>query len=81
MSDEFKHISKLIVTLTDKMRRQDEGIKIHKEISISIKDFNRVIDIQAKAIEEGQLDIIKEAELLADKSDNGTRPNKSPEKV
>lgn len=81
LSDEFKHISKLIVSLTDKMRRQDEGMKIAGEISVEVKNFQNIIDVQAKAI-EGK-DIIKEAELIgdSDKPDNRAGKDRSGEEV
>lgn len=52
LSEEFKHISKLIVSLTDKMRRQDEGIKIQGEITLSHEKFKDLVDAEAKKIEE-----------------------------
>jgi len=52
LSEEFKHISKLIVTLTDKMRRQDEGIKIQGELTVAHEDFKLMVEAEAKKIEE-----------------------------
>ena len=51
-------LSKNIITLLDKMRKQDEGLKIQQEISVDVRDFRKVIDAQAKVIEdEGKQDI------------------------
>jgi len=52
LPDEFKHISKLIVSLTDKMRKQDEGIKFQGEISVTHDKFKDLVEIEAKKIEE-----------------------------
>lgn len=49
---DFVKIQKNIITLTDKIRRQDEGIKIQGEIDIVHKDFREFVDIEAKKIEE-----------------------------
>ena len=37
---ELRHISKNLISLTDKMRRQDEGIKVNANISLSTSSFN-----------------------------------------
>ena len=50
--EDFKHISKLIVSLTDKMRRQDEGIKIAGEMTVSHESFKEMVEAEAKKIEE-----------------------------
>lgn len=52
LDGEFKHISKLIVSLTDKVRRQDEGIKISGEVTLAHEDFKKMVEIEAKKIEE-----------------------------
>jgi len=66
LREEFFKTSQRIISLTDKMRKQDEGIKIQGEIDINVKQFKELVDAQAKVI-EGK-DIIKEAELLEDKN-------------
>ncbi len=53
--DELAKISKNIVSLTDKMRRQDEGIKISTDMSVTHTKFKDVIDIEAKKIEEAEI--------------------------
>lgn len=52
LNAEFKHISKLIVSLTDKMRRQDEGIKLQGEFTVAHEDFKKLVETEAKKIEE-----------------------------
>jgi len=52
LPDDFKHISKLIVGLTDKMRRQDEGIKVQGEFTVAHEDFKNLVEAEAKKIEE-----------------------------
>ena len=80
LPDDFKHISKLIVSLTDKMRRQDEGLKIQGEISVITKEFKNVIDTQAELIKDK--DIIKEAEFQdAHKSNSRGAKAEAGEKV
>ena len=70
LHDKFDKISKNIITLTDKIRRQDEGIKIGGDISVSVTQLKDIIDTQAKSV-DGK-DIVKEAELIEDdnKQDN-----------
>ncbi len=48
---DFHKISRNIITLIDKMRRQDEGIKIQGEMSVTMEDFRQIVDAQAKVIE------------------------------
>jgi len=52
LPEEFKNISKLIISLTDKMRRQDEGIKVQGELTVSHEDFKNMVEVEAKKIEE-----------------------------
>jgi len=52
LPDEFKHISKLIVSLSDKMRKQDEGIKIQGEISVTHEKFKDMVEMEAQKLEE-----------------------------
>lgn len=66
LPDEFKHISKLLISLTDKMRRQDEGIKMFGDITLSHDTFKEMIEVEAKKIEE---------------KDNRTRPAEFTEEV
>ncbi len=60
--DKFDKLQRNMITLIDKMRRQDEGLKIQNDINIKVDEFNKIVDIQAKVV-EGK-DIIKEAEIL-----------------
>lgn len=48
---DFTRISRNIIQLTDKMRRQDEGIKIQGDIVHTHQDFRNIVDAQAKIIE------------------------------
>lgn len=66
LPDDFRHIAKLVVSLTDKMRKQDEGIKIQGEITHSHKHFKELVDIEARKIEE---------------RDNKTRPAEFTEEI
>jgi len=52
LDDQFKHIAKNVISLTDKMRRQDEGIKIQGEINVAHQDFKQMVEAEAKKIEE-----------------------------
>ncbi len=86
LSEEFKHISKNIIILTDKMRRQNEGIKVQQEINVEVSDFRKVIDAQSKIVKDK--DIIKEADILeaeviedVSQSDNGTGQDKPREEI
>jgi hypothetical protein len=65
---DFHKIQRNIVTLTDKMRKQDEGIKIQGDLNITLEDFRKVVDIQAEHVKDK--DIIKEAELMNDNKPN-----------
>lgn len=58
----FPRISREITTLTDKMRKQDEGIKVQNEVSIAVQDFQKIVEIQAELV-KGR-DIVKEAEFI-----------------
>lgn len=66
LDPEFKYLAKLIVGLTDKMRRQDEGIKIAGEITVAHEDFKKLVETEAKKIEE---------------QNNRTRPGEFTEEV
>ena len=52
LDDKFSQISRNFINLTDKMRRQDEGIKINAEIDMTVEDFRKVVETQAKTIKE-----------------------------
>ncbi len=71
LHDKFDKISKNIITLTDKIRRQDEGIKIGGEISVSVTQLKDIIDTQA--INVVGKDIVKEAELVNDNKQNNRK--------
>uniref|UniRef100_A0A6M3L519 Uncharacterized protein n=1 Tax=viral metagenome TaxID=1070528 RepID=A0A6M3L519_9ZZZZ len=49
---DIAQISKNIIGLTDKMRRQDEGIKIQQDIALSHHEFRRIMEAEAKILEE-----------------------------
>ena len=53
----YHQISRNIITLLDKMRRQDEGIKIQMEGDITINRFKEVVEAQAKIINGDYEDI------------------------
>ena len=53
-------LSKNIINLLDKMRRQDEGLKISQDINVNLDDFKKTVEAQAKVIEvETEGDITK----------------------
>lgn len=47
----FAKVQRNIISLSDKMRRQDEGLKIQQDVNISMDRFRDVVDAQAKVIE------------------------------
>lgn len=49
---EFHQHMRNQITLTDKMRRQDEGIKMNTEVTHQMDELRTIIDIQAKNIEK-----------------------------
>ena len=49
---DFNSTVKNLVALTDKMRRQDEGIKFETDIRHSHDEFREIINISAKKIAE-----------------------------
>ena len=59
-------IQRNIISLTDKMRRQDEGIKIQGEITVAHEDLRKMVEVEAKKIQE---------------RDNRTRPAEFTEEV
>ena len=69
LPDDFKHIAKLVISLTDKMRRQDEGIKIAGEINVTHDKFRDIVEIEAKKIEE-QNNRARPAEFTEEVSDS-----------
>ncbi len=72
--DELAKISKNIVSLTDKMRRQDEGIKINADIRTTHEEFRDIIDVEAKLIEEAE---IKDATIVSEiKNEDSKKPIK-----
>ena len=52
LDKQFAVLSKTLIGLTDKMRRQDEGIKINAEVDVFHTDFRKVVHAEAKIIEE-----------------------------
>jgi len=81
LDKQFSSISKNMISLIDKMRRQDEGLKIQGEISHTVQDFRKIVDTQAELV-KGK-DIVKEAEFFenANKSDNKKGNGTTSEKV
>jgi len=53
LHDDYVKLSKNIISNMDKIRRQDEGIKISGEMDITHRDFRKIVDIEAKKIETG----------------------------
>jgi len=51
LDDKFHQISRNIINLTDKMRRQDEGIKVHQDLSVTQDEFRRIVDTEFKIVE------------------------------
>lgn len=51
LHDDFKHLNKNLITIIDKMRKQDEGVKVQGELDVTLHDFRKVIDEQAEAID------------------------------
>ena len=78
LDDDFKHLDKNLSGWVDKMRKQDEGIKVANEVSVTVQDFRKLVDEQAELV-KGK-DIVKEAELL-DKQDKRGRKEKPREEV
>lgn len=65
----FDKIQKNQISLIDKMRRQDEGIKITGQISIDMDRFRKIIDVQeAKTVDadfvEQQKKIVRESSIF-----------------
>ena len=52
LHEDFKHLNKNLISLIDKMRRQDEGIKFSEDITVTHQDFRKMVDVEAKKIEE-----------------------------
>lgn len=52
LADDFKHLNKNLISLIDKMRRQDEGVKIQGELTVAHEDFRKMVEVEAKKIEE-----------------------------
>ncbi len=66
LHEDYKHIQKNLTSLIDKMRKQDEGIKFAGELNVAHEDFRKMVDVEAKKIEE---------------RDKRTRPAKFTEEV
>ena len=71
LPDDFKHIAKLVISLTDKMRRQDEGIKIQGDLTVSHQGFQEMAEAEAKKIEERN-NRTRPAEFKEEVSNRGT---------
>jgi hypothetical protein len=69
LDTEFRHIARLVINLTDKMRRQDEGVKIQGELTVSHQDFKNLVETEAKKIEERDNNI-RPAEFTEEVSDS-----------
>jgi len=52
LSKQLSSLSKNIISLTDKMRKQDEGLKIQVEGNIVHEDFRKLVDMEVKRVEE-----------------------------
>lgn len=78
LSPELAKLSKNLITHLDKMRRQDEGIKMHGEMDVTVKDFRKVVDEQAKALNGKN---ILEAEYDLNKPDNSEGQGEPGEEV
>lgn len=70
--EQYAQIQRNQISLLDKMRKQDEGIKIQADINVGWKEFQDVVDVQAKAIVDEKRDIIKEAELVEEQNKEKT---------
>jgi hypothetical protein len=54
LDKDYHHISKNLITLIDKMRRQDEGIKIQGEMTHTFEQFRDIVETQAKQVKEAE---------------------------
>lgn len=61
LNPELSRISRNIISLTDKIRKQNEGIKISQEVSIGVDEFRNLVEEQAKNLKREIL-IIPERE-------------------
>lgn len=68
LHDKYDKIQRNLITLIDKMRRQDEGIKVQSEVNITMEDFRKTVDAQAELVKDK--DIVKEAELVEKKKED-----------
>ena len=57
LNDRFHQVSKNLITLTDKMRKQDEGIKIHQDLSMTQNQFREIVEAEFKIIEKETKDV------------------------
>ena len=64
-------LSRNLINLTDKMRRQDEGIKMNVDLRETHDEFRKIIDISAKNMEA------EEAEFMEEHEKNKKRNNPS----
>lgn len=48
----YAKLSKNIISNAEKMRRQDEGVKVQADVTMNQEDFRRIIDIQAEKIDK-----------------------------
>lgn len=67
LDPQFNRLSRNIISLLDKMRKQDEGIKIQGEVEHTIFDFRKIVETQAEATVKK--DIVEEAEFVNKPSD------------
>lgn len=49
-------VQRNIISSVDKMRRQDEGVKVQQDVNITMDEFRRTVDAQAKVIEVEEQD-------------------------
>lgn len=69
LDGEFKHLNKNLISLIDKMRKQDEGLKIQSELNVVHEDFRKIVDIEAKKLEERD-NRIRQAKFSEEVQDN-----------
>lgn len=68
LHDKFDKISRNLITILDKMRRQDEGIKIQQDVTIKQDEFANMLDVSARII-QGKAKIIDGELIDEDSSD------------
>ena len=54
--EDINQTAKNLISLTDKMRKQDEGIKITQDIHLDHDRFRKICDAEARILEENEED-------------------------